>query len=149
MDITFMLYIWIGVVCAAALIEALTMQLVSVWFIPGGLVSLILFFCGVGYEIQIIVFFAVSLIMMIALRKFCIKWLRKGKQEATNADALLNQQTKLLKAITSEQNGEVKFNGIIWTAVADTEIAEGEIVCIKEIQGNKLVVSKVEKTETN
>ena len=44
----YMIYIWLGVILAAVVIEGLTAQLVSIWFVPGGLAGLIAGFCGAG-----------------------------------------------------------------------------------------------------
>lgn len=146
MDAIVMMYIWIAIICVAALLEAFTLQMVSIWFVAGGLVSLILYFCGVGYEIQIIVFIAVSIILLISLRKLCLKFLLKNTDEKTNVNSLIGREAKLLKDISLGELGEVKLGDVVWTATTkgETPLAAGTFVKIVEVQGNKLIVKPFE-----
>ena len=148
MDAIVMLYIWIAVICVAALVEAFTMQMVSIWFVAGGIVSLILYFCGVSYEIQIIVFIAVSIILLISLRKLCLKFLLKNTDEKTNVDSLIGREAKLLKDISLGELGEVKLGDVVWTATTkdETPLSAGTLIKIVQVQGNKLIVQPFEST---
>ena len=149
MDAVVMMYIWIAIICVAALIEAFTLQMVSIWFVAGGIVSLILYFCGVGYEVQIIVFIAVSIILLIALRKLCLKFLLKNTNEKTNVDALVGREARLLKDIDLGQLGEIKLGDVVWSATTKDEspLASGTLVKITQVQGNKLIVEAVEQNK--
>ena len=148
MDAIVMMYIWIAVICIAALVEAFTMQMVSIWFVAGGIVSLILYFCGVSYEIQIIVFIAVSIILLISLRKLCLKFLLKNTDEKTNVDSLIGREAKLLKDISLGELGEVKLGDVVWTATTkdETPLSAGTLIKIVQVQGNKLIVQPIEST---
>ena len=148
MDVIVMLYIWIAVICIAALVEAFTMQMVSIWFVAGGIVSLILYFCEVSYEIQIIVFIAVSIILLISLRKLCLKFLLKNTDEKTNIDSLIGREAKLLKDISLGELGEVKLGDVVWTATTkdETPLSAGTLIKIVQVQGNKLIVQPFEST---
>jgi len=139
-------YIWLGVVALTMILEFITMELVSIWISIGALVALILAACGVGYEIQIIVAIVVSIGCILGLRKVTLKLLNKNKDK-TNLDLIIGVKTKLLTPITKDEIGSVKHNGITYSAVTidGSEIAEGEYVVIKEIQGNKLIVKKENK----
>ncbi len=151
MDLAIMMWIWLAVIAIAALIEAFSLQMVSIWFVPGGLVALILYFCGVDYTWQIVACIVVSLVLLFALRKFCIKFMFKNKEgEKTNSDSIVGQVLVLKKAITFEANGEVKVGDVVWTAVSEDKSAINkdtrvEVVAIK---GNKLVVKPKEAEET-
>ena len=143
-----MMYIWIAVICVAALVEAFTMQMVSIWFVAGGIVSLILYFCEVSYEIQIIIFIAVSIILLISLRKLCLKFLLKNTDEKTNIDSLIGREAKLLKSISLGELGEVKLGDVVWTATTkdETPLSAGTLIKIVQVQGNKLIVQPIEST---
>ena len=56
----FMTYFWLGVVVVALVVEALTVGLVSVWFVPGALVSMLLSLFKLPLFVQIPTFFVVS-----------------------------------------------------------------------------------------
>lgn len=136
-------YIWLGVVAAAMILEFITMDLVSIWFAIGALVAMILAACGVGYEIQIVVAIIISIACILGLRKVTLKFLNKNKDK-TNMDLIIGVKTKLLTSITKDEMGSIKHNGITYSAITedDSEINEGEYVIIKEIKGNKMIVEK-------
>ena len=143
MDLMIMLWIWLAVIAIAALVEAFTLQMVSIWFVPGGIVALILYFCGVSYEWQIVACVLVSLVLLLALRRFCVKFILKNKGgERTNSDSLVGQIFLLKKAITDTSAGEVKVGDVVWTAVTETKenISANQKVEIVAIRGNKLIV---------
>ncbi len=140
-------YIWLAVACVSALIEAFTMQMVSIWFIAGGIVALILSACGVGVGIQVVAFVAVSLLAMLCLRSLCMKYLLRKDTVKTNVDAYQGKETKLLKAITADESGEVKFAGVVWTAVSKNgeAIEKDSLVKVLRVDGNKMIVVPVLK----
>ena len=139
------LYIWLGVVAVTLIIEFITMELVSIWLSIGALVAMILAACGVGYEIQLIVMVVVSIGCILGLRKITLKFLNRNKDK-TNVDMLIGTKTRLISDITEDQPGSVKINGIVWSAVTENleEIQKDSFVEIEKIEGNKLVVKKVE-----
>jgi len=139
------IWIWLAVVCLSAIIEFATMQMVSIWFVAGGLVSLILALCGVDYWIQIVVCIVIGMALLFSLRKLSLKYLLRNNHEKTNVDSLVGTEHKLLEAIAPEVAGSVKINGVVWTAVGETEETEikaGTLVLVKEVKGNKLIVTK-------
>ncbi len=150
MDMAIMMWIWLAVIAVSAFIEAFTLQMASIWFVPGGLVALILYFCGVSYEWQIVACIVISLALLFSLRGFCLKVLFKNKvDDKTNSDSLVGQKTPLIKAITEDEKGEVRINDIVWTAVTEGQasIPAGTEVEIIAIRGNKLIVKPASKPE--
>ena len=150
MDMVIMMWIWLALIAVSALVEAFTMQMVSIWFIPGGLVALILYFCGVDWTWQIIACIIISFVLLFSLRKICIKALFKNKPtEATNSASLVGQTTNLLESITADSKGSLKINDVVWTAVTadNSTINCGERVQITAIQGNKLIVIQAPQKE--
>ena len=140
------LYIWLGVVAVCMIIEFITLELVSIWIAIGGVVAMILAACGVGYEIQIIVMVLVSVTCILGLRKITLKLLNKNKTK-TNTDLIVGTKTKLLEDITSDNMGSVKINCIVWSCKSekDEKIEKDEHVVVEKIEGNKLIVKKVDK----
>lgn len=136
--------VWLGVIVVSVIVEAATMSLVSVWFVPGGLIALILALLNVDFLIQFIVFAAVALAMMTCLRPLLKRFL-KVKHVPTNSDALIGE-----KAVTTEEidnlasTGAVKIKGETWTARSEDgeKIAEGETVTVCSIEGVKLICKK-------
>jgi len=143
-----MLYVWLGIIIASAVIEFTTFEMAGIWFVAGGILALLLASIGVSIEWQIMAFVLLSLVLLLALRKICLKFLLKRDNERTNIDAIINQQEKLLEDIMPNKPGSLKINDVVWTAVAKDKnltINKGADVVIVKVQGNKLVVEPILK----
>ena len=124
------------------------MDLVSIWFTLGALIPFILSATGaVGWEINLIIFIAVSGVLMVCLRKVTKKFLLRNANEKTNLASLIGQRYRMLERTDFETLGSVKVNDVVWTAVGDKrqEIDAGDIVEIVRVQGNKLLVREIEE----
>ncbi len=138
-----MLYVWIAVLVLAVVAEAVTSDFVAIWFFPAALISLILSFFPVPIWLQILLFVVVGLLLVIATRPICRKFM-KGKQEKTNVEALVGKTCIVTEEIRNiDEVGEVKVGGLRWSARAEDPtrvIAVDEQVTVVEIQGVKLIV---------
>ena len=65
MEPYFFTILWAVLFIVALVIEAQTAELVAIWFVPGILISLVLSFFGVYEWVQILVFAAVSLVLLV------------------------------------------------------------------------------------
>ena len=141
----FMPYIWLIVIIVMSILEACTAQLVSIWFVIGAVVSLIVSIFSTSVTLQIIVFIAVTLLMLFLTRPF-VKKLFSFKKEDTNSGRYIGKTGIVVKTINNEiGEGQVNIFGSIWTArsVDDSIIAEGENVKVESIQGVKVLVKKL------
>ena len=139
-------YIWLAVVALSIIIEFVTADLVSVWFIAGGLAAMVLALCKVDLVWQLVVFIVLSLLLLATCRRPITKLIGKNKI-STNADSVVGKEFVLLSPISFNVAGSVKINDVIWTADTDkdgVEIEAGERVKVVEIRGNKLIVEKAE-----
>ncbi|MBQ3887109.1 MAG: NfeD family protein, partial [Clostridia bacterium] len=90
-----MIWVWLIVIVVAVILESISpIQLVSIWAALGGIAALALSFCRVDIWIQVIVFFAVT-ILMIALTRPLARKLTKFKKTATNADMNIGKVGKV------------------------------------------------------
>ena len=81
-----MLWVWIAVIVVACILEWLTqVQLISIWAALGGVVALILELAGAGKEIQVVVFFAVTIAAIVLTRPLAKK-MTSFIKTPTNAD---------------------------------------------------------------
>lgn len=140
-----MVYVWLGVLAAAVILELATTQMVSIWFAIGALAAFIAALVGVEQLwIQIIIFVVVSAIAVAITRPLVKKMINK-KAEPTNADMVIGKTGIVTEKIDNlAPSGLVKVNGSVWTArsLDDAVIEENEKVIIKEIRGVKLLVIK-------
>ena len=137
-----MTIIWLVVMIGFLIAEAVTVGLVGIWFAGGALVAVILSLFEVAPLMQIIVFFAVSICLLVFTRKIFVEKLNTGK-ENTNVDALIGETGQVTMTINPMEVGQVKLKGQVWSALADDSlltIEEGTYVTIKAIEGVKLIV---------
>lgn len=138
-----MQFVWIAVLIIAVVLEAITSELVAIWFFPAALVSMILAFCHVSVWVQIPVFLAIGIILLFSTRPLCRKFLQ-SKEGKTNTDILIGRECLVTEEIRNrEEMGEVKINGLRWSARTDDPervISKGETVTVVRIQGVKLIV---------
>lgn len=141
-----MIVIWVIVIALAIVFEEQTAQLVSIWFGVAAIGGIICVLAGVDIIIQIVVFAALSLILIFLSRPLAKKMMQNTEIK-TNADRLIGMKGRLTKAITEDEKGEIKIDYQRWTAVSvdNKPINENELVVVKEIQGNKLVVDLIEE----
>ena len=140
-----MVYVWLGILVAAVVLEIATTQIVSIWFAIGALAAFITALAGVEQLwIQIVIFVVVSAIAVAVTRPLVKKMINK-KAEPTNADMVIGKTGIVIEKIDNiAASGLVKVNGAVWTARSadDSVIEADEKVIIKEISGVKLLVIK-------
>ena len=143
MFVDYLWAVWLGIFIIALVLEAVSAELVSIWFAFGALFALIISLIpGVAWWIPIIVFVAISVATLVCLRPLTSKFLNRN-QVNTNIDEIVHKKGKMIKGYDEFNHGEVKINGVIWTAVNTNEkeaIPEGASVEVLAISGNKLIV---------
>ena len=138
----YMLIFWIVALIAFIVIEALTAQLLTIWFAVGSVAALIAEMVGAEVWLQWTVFVAVSAIVLIATRPF-VKKLTKQKSQPTNADRCIGETAIVTEKIDNiAGKGAVKVNGIEWSARTKSGdiIEPGNTVKVIKIDGVKLIV---------
>ena len=145
----YMVWIWLFLFLLAIIVEAITQDLVSIWFSVGGLVALILSgFEFIPWYVETIVFIVVSLTAVICTRPLAKKLLNNALR-STNTDEYIGKKVLVRKDISKFEDGEIKIHDIIYTACLMEEenetIKTGEVVEIVTLRGNKVVVRKIEQ----
>lgn len=134
--------IWIIAIVVFIVLESLTYQLVSIWFVFGAIGGMIASFCGTHFYIQMAIFLAISIIMLVALRPVSMK-LVKRQDFKSNADGLVGKNVLITQEVSNiKGTGQGKVNGMHWTVRSESDevIPAGTIVEIKKIEGVKLIV---------
>ncbi len=141
-----MILIWCFIMIAALIIEIVTVgTLVSIWFTIGAAIALVLALLNVPDIIQVVVFALTSGVLILSLRPLAAKYFR-GNIVATNADSLIGKHTKLIRSITEDHYGEIKWNGVIWNVISidGKSIEQDTLVSIQAIEGAKLIVKEID-----
>ena len=139
-----MIYVWLILLVLMIIAELATLTaLVTIWFIPPAIISLILAYLNVSTWIQIAVFLILSLFNLTQTKKI-VKFLERKPKFQSNSDSLINKEATLITAINKTSQGTLKINDVIWNVktIDDTELEKGTIVKIQAIKGNTLIVEK-------
>lgn len=139
---SYMPFLWFAVIILAGALEAVTTQLVSIWFVVGGIAALIANLLGAPLPVQFLIFAAASAVALIVTRPF-VKRVLNIKRVGTNADRYIGKIGIVTVEIDNENgHGQVNVLGSIWTARSadSTVIPVGERVNVELIDGVKLLV---------
>ena len=143
----YMWIIWLSLFVVMIFIEAIGPELITLWFGFGALVAMIVSFIpNVPWWVEVIVFVAVSLATLFALRPLAKKYFKRNVVRS-NADSLIGRKGIIIEPISLLEPGSCKINDVTWTAVAVDEnesIGKGEVVEVVALSGNKLIVKKKE-----
>ena len=138
--------VWTLVLVISVIVEAITIDLVSIWFAVGALIALIGEFLGLSQTLQIIVFVIVSLVCIFISRPLAKKYLR-GNIVKTNLDRIIGKHCLVTETITADNKGEVKVLGTLWmaTSLNNMTIQAGEYAEIVSIEGAHVIVKKINR----
>lgn len=134
--------LWLALIVAAVVIEAATAQMISIWFVAGGVAALIANLCGAGPVAQFACYVLVSALALALSRPLVRKKLRV-QVAPTNADRMIGQTGVVTEAIDNEAaRGQVKVLGSVWSAESaqNEQIPAGGAVEVLRIEGVKLIV---------
>ncbi len=140
--------LWLILLVAFAIVEGVTVSLVSVWFIGGAAAALIAALCGAEVWLQVVLFFGVSIVLLLCLRPLS-KRLLKQKKVATNADSNIGKEAIVTEEIDNLQGkGAVKIAGVEWSARSEdgSVIEKDAVVRILRIEGVKVCVQRAQET---
>ena len=136
-----MAFWWFILFIVLLVIELLTVNLVTIWFIIGTIFALFTTFITDSFLIQFLVFTIISIISLILMRPFINKF-SKTKKIPTNSDRVIGCIGEVVKSIRRNEYGEVKVLNTLWTATSKEEIEKGSRVKVISIEGVKLIVEK-------
>ena len=132
---------WLIIIVILTIVEASTVNLVSIWFIASAIVSLVLSFIYDSLFLEIGTFVILGIILMILTKPFLDKCI-KSKSVKTNLDRVVGMHGICTEEIKKNVVGEVKVDGKRWSAISTEKINVNDEVLIEAIDGVKLKVRK-------
>lgn len=138
------MYFWLTVVIVLSIIECMTIDLVTIWYIASGLCTIVLSLFIDNFVIQFAFFTILGTILLITTKSF-LKDVLKSKDIKTNFDRVIGMKGIVTEEINENSIGEVKVDGKRWSAIAisDKKIDLNKEVIILDIDGVKLKVEEV------
>lgn len=135
---------WLIFFIILVIVELITVNLVTIWFAFGALVTSLVSLYTTDTVILLAVFTLVSLLLSL-ITKSVVKKLKVKKVVATNLDQVIGKTGVVTEPIAKDKIGEVKVLGKRWSAYSDREISKDKKVKILSISGVKLKVEEKEE----
>lgn len=137
-------WFWLALVVIFTLIEIFTMGLTTLWFALGAAIMIFLGRLPIPFAVQIFIFLIISIILLLLTRPILIKKMKIGN-EKTNSDSLIGKKALVVKSISEFEKGEIKINGIIWSARTEdgSSIPENNQCEIVKIEGVTAIVKLI------
>ena len=135
--------VWLVAMIVLLIIEGIVPGLVSIWFAIGALAAMISAILGAPLWLQVLWFFAVSILTLCLTRPFAKKYVN-SRATPTNADMLIGKECVVTEAIDNVLGtGAVTVGGKVWTArteESDGKAETGKVMTVVKIEGVKLIV---------
>ena len=135
--------VWLVAMIVLLIIEGIVPGLVSIWFAIGALAAMISAILGAPLWLQVLWFFAVSILTLCLTRPFAKKYVN-SRATPTNADMLIGKECVVTEAIDNVLGtGAVTVGGKVWTARTeepDCKAETGKVMTFVKIEGVKLIV---------
>lgn len=139
---------WIAVLIIAVVVEIISLGLSSIWFAGGALMALVIAALNGPLWLQIVSFFAVSIVLLIFTRPIAVKYFNRDRVR-TNAESVVGKQAIVLSEVNNlKGTGQVSLAGQEWSARStddDLILEEGEVVEVMAISGVKLICKPTDK----
>lgn len=136
--------IWLVIATVMIVIEIITLGLTTIWFAGGAFIAALAAWIGAHWLIQIVMFAAVSLVLLVFTRPIAAKKIMKDI-EKTNVEGLIGMVGLVTTTIDNiKSEGVVRLDGKEWwSRSADGSVIEaGAQVVVTEISGVKLIVKQ-------
>lgn len=135
---------WLMLTVVFAIFEAVTVQLVSIWFAGGALLAWVAGIIGLGIWVQTAVFIITSALLLLLTRPL-VKRLLKKRDTSTNLDRIIGKNIIVSERVDNyAPSGKAIINGVSWSLRSDDDsvIDVGEHVTVERIEGVHLIVKR-------
>mgnify|MGYP000148928877 FL=1 len=140
--------IWLGLFILLLVIEIITVGLTTIWFAAGALAALAANVLGADFFVQVIIFLAVSVVLLIFTRPWAEKHLNRNRVR-TNYERVIGKVIRITEKVDNlNQTGKSVVDGQEWTVRSkkDSDIFEaGTLARVVAVSGVKLIVEKCEE----
>ena len=128
--------VWLILLIAFVVVEALTVSLVSIWFAAGAVAALIVS----GFTSSWLVQFAVVSAVALAATRPLVKKRMTARRVPTNADINVGRKAQVLVEVTPDVTGRVRLDGVDWNARSEQTIPAGSLCVVLSVDGATLTV---------
>ncbi len=136
---------WLVLMILMLVFELATVGLTTIWVAGGAFAALIVALFNGPLWLQIVLFLAVTVVLLWFTRPLAVKYLN-SKKMATNYEATKGKEVLVLERVDNmAETGKVRLDGMEWTARSvdnDITFEENEKAYVKDVSGVKLMIVK-------
>jgi len=136
--------LWIAAALVGVVLELLASGMVFGMVVGGAIAAAIAAFAGTSFTVQVLVFAAVTAVLLLTLRPPLRRWAdTRSPYVPTNADALVGREVVVLAPV-SARDGRVKLAGDVWSAriaPGSRPLERGSTAYVVRIDGATAVVA--------
>ena len=137
--------IWLGLFIVLLIIELFTVGLTTIWFAIGSLAAMAANTLGASLIIQLIVFLAVSVLLLVFTRPWAAKHLNQNRLK-TNYESKIGEIIKITERVDNlKQTGKSIVDGQEATVRSQSSndiLEKDELAKVIAVSGVKLIVEK-------
>lgn len=127
---------WAIIFVVLVVVELIIPGLVVIWSAIAALVMVFVSRYLVDIKYQILVFLILSTILILLTKPFVDKFVKYKKDD----NIIIGEEIEVVNVIKSNELYEVKYKGVIWTAISNEEYSANDKVKIKGFKGNKIFI---------
>ena len=134
---------WAIATAIFAILEIVIPGLVTIWLALAALIVTLLAGFINNSKVEFLIFSVFSLIFVIFTRPVLRRYIQKTDKNFSSQ--MKGYEIKIEKVVNTDKlkkEYEVKFKGSIWTGISEEFFKAGDIVNIKNFEGNKIVLEK-------
>lgn len=138
---------WGIALAVLVLIEAMTVNLVTIWFAVGALAALISTRFTNNLLTQIVIFLVVSAVALIISKPFMDKARKMKPTSSVGLERNVGRTATVITTITPDEPGRVRLDGVDWAAASTDVLNPGELCAVVAVGSTTLTVAAAtEKT---
>ena len=136
--------LWLIILIGCMIAEIATVGLTTIWFAGGAVVAMICYAAGGSVLLQIVLFFAVSIVLLLFTRPFAVKYINKNRYKS-NYEGNIGKRVRVTQEVNNfRESGKVLVDGMEWSArMEDSSIVlhPDEEAVITEVRGVKVILT--------
>ena len=135
-------FVWLAALLILIVCEAVTLNLVTIWFAVGAAAAMLVSAFSVTPRVQFAVLVIVSAVSLAVIYPFARQY-AGVRRVRTNADRNIGRRARVLTDITPDEPGRVRLDGVDWQARCGQPLSAGALCEVEQVNGTTLTVRAV------
>lgn len=131
---------WVITLVVLLIVEACTVNLVTIWFAVGALAAIITCFFTNQFAIQVLVFALVSVAALLITKPLVDRIRQRRPASPLGIERLIGRRAEVLTDLIPGEKGRVRLDGVDWQAVCTKPLCAGSFCKVVAVDATTLTV---------